>query len=179
MLAEPHPGIFYDKIADRHFYHYNTHWNHVDADADGWLEHGVRMMSTITSRAHLDYPVVATGDVRHARPEGRALLDAFLCLRHKTSLDRAGRHLSRNAERHLKSREESLARFADRPDWLRESRNVAERCEFTLANLGYARSFTFDQVSPDAQSAVVEAIQQIQNRVGADQLVIQRLAHAM
>ena len=82
-------------------------------------------------------PVAATGDVRHARPEGRAVLDALACLRAKTSLDRAGRLLSANAERHLRPRREMLRRFADRPGWLLATRAIAERCAFELSDLGY------------------------------------------
>jgi error-prone DNA polymerase len=82
-------------------------------------------------------PLVATGDVRHARPEGRTLFDALTCLRAKTSLDRAGRRLAQNAERHLHPREEMCARFADRPEWIRATREIAERCDFTLGELGY------------------------------------------
>jgi len=82
-------------------------------------------------------PVVATNDVHHARPEGRRLLDALTCLRWKTSLDRAGRRLVANAERHLRSRRDMAERFADRPEWIRASRAIAERCTFSLANLGY------------------------------------------
>jgi error-prone DNA polymerase len=91
----------------------------------------------VTLAAARRVPVLASGDVRHARPEGRALLDALLCLRWKTTLEEAGRRLAQNAERHLRPREETAARFADRPEWVRESRRVAERCEFTLADLGY------------------------------------------
>jgi error-prone DNA polymerase len=82
-------------------------------------------------------PVVATGDVRHALPEGRQLLDTLTCLKFKTSLDRAGRKLARNAERHLRARHAMSERFADRPEWVRASRAIAERCEFSLADLGY------------------------------------------
>jgi len=82
-------------------------------------------------------PVVATNDVRHARPEGRPLFDALTCLRFKTSLDRAGRRLARNAEHHLRPREEMCARFADRPEWIRATREIAERCAFGLGDLGY------------------------------------------
>ena len=82
-------------------------------------------------------PVVASGDVRHARPEDRRLLDALVCLHHGTCLDRAGRRLARNAERVLHSPREMALRFADRPGWLRESRAIAERCEFGLENLDY------------------------------------------
>jgi len=82
-------------------------------------------------------PLVASGDVRHARPEGRRLFDALVCLREKTSLDRAGRRLAENAERFLQPRAEMRRRFADRPDWIRASRAIAERCAFTLCELGY------------------------------------------
>ncbi len=82
-------------------------------------------------------PVVASGDVRFARPEGRRLLDAFCCLREKTSLDRAGRRLLPNGEHYLVSPEEMAARFADRPEWIRATRAIAERCSFTLEDLGY------------------------------------------
>ncbi len=82
-------------------------------------------------------PVVATGDVRHARPDERMLTDALVCLRAKTRLDRAGRLLAGNAEQHLHTREEMVARFADRPAWIRATRAIAERCAFSLENLGY------------------------------------------
>jgi len=82
-------------------------------------------------------PVVATGDVRCARPEDHRTLDALACLRAKTSLDRAGRLLSPNAERALRPPADTARRFADRPAWVRATRAVAERCAFGLADLGY------------------------------------------
>ncbi len=80
---------------------------------------------------------LATGDVRHARPSGKRLLDALTCLKHKTELDRAGRLLLPNAERHLLPASELARRFHDLPQALTNSLRVAERCEFTLENLGY------------------------------------------
>ncbi len=82
-------------------------------------------------------PIVATGDVRFAAPADRPLFDALTCLREKTSLDRAGRRLACNAERHLHAPADAAARFADRPAWLRATRDIAERCGFSLADLGY------------------------------------------
>jgi error-prone DNA polymerase len=82
-------------------------------------------------------PPVATGDVRHARRSGKPLLDALTCLHHKTTLERAGRLLLPNGERHLRTREEMIERFRDLPEALRNSVEIAERCEFTLENLGY------------------------------------------
>jgi error-prone DNA polymerase len=82
-------------------------------------------------------PVVASNDVRHARPADRRLFDALTCLRWKTNLDRAGRRLAPNAERHLRPRREMVERFADRPEWIRATREIAERCTFSLEHLGY------------------------------------------
>ncbi len=82
-------------------------------------------------------PVVATGDVRCARPGDRRLLDALICLRERKTLDTVGRHLPPNGEGHLHSRAEIVRRFRDRPEWILATRAIAERCEFTLENLGY------------------------------------------
>src|SRR5437773_6846662 len=82
-------------------------------------------------------PVVATNDVRHAAPEGRPLLDVLTCIRLGTTLDQAGRRLLANVERHLKPPAEMAAMFRDMPDAIRQSRRIAERCAFTLADLGY------------------------------------------
>lgn len=85
----------------------------------------------------LHVTVAASNDVRHASPGDRRLLDALLCLRHKTTLDRAGRLLVPNAERHVPTREAVVERFADRPEWIHATRSLAERCAFGLGNLGY------------------------------------------
>src|SRR4029079_10818612 len=45
--------------------------------------------------------------------------------------------LSPSAEHHLKSAAEMAALFADMPAAVRASRAIAERCAFTLADLGY------------------------------------------
>jgi error-prone DNA polymerase len=82
-------------------------------------------------------PPVATGDARHAHPEGKRILDAFLCLKHKTTLDRAGRLLLPNAERHLHSPEEMVRRFRDLPNAVKNTLRIAETCAFTLEDLGY------------------------------------------
>ncbi len=80
---------------------------------------------------------LTSGDVRHALPGGKRLLDALTCLKHKTRLDQAGRLLLPNAERHLLPPREMARRFHDLPQALANTLRVAERCEFTLENLGY------------------------------------------
>ena len=79
---------------------------------------------------------MATNDVCHTGAD-RALLDVLTCIRLKTTLEEAGRALWVNAERHLKSPAEMAALFRDLPGALATTREIAERCEFTLADLGY------------------------------------------
>jgi error-prone DNA polymerase len=80
---------------------------------------------------------LATNGVRHAEAKGRALLDALSCIREKKTLATAGRLLTENAERHLKSPKVMQALFADRPDLLRNNEELKERLRFTLEDLGY------------------------------------------
>jgi len=80
---------------------------------------------------------VATNGVRHATAKGRPLLDVLTCIREKRTLRTAGRLLSENAERHLKSPRQMEALFRDRPDLLRNTEALADRLGFTLEDLGY------------------------------------------
>jgi error-prone DNA polymerase len=82
-------------------------------------------------------PTIATNDVRMATPADRPLFDVLTCVRHHTTLDEAGRRLARNAERYLKSPAVMAELFADRKDALKETEALAERLEYTMADLGY------------------------------------------
>jgi error-prone DNA polymerase len=91
---------------------------------------------TELSRAYR-VPVVATNGVRFATAGERPLFDVLSCIYHRTSLDAAGRLLARNAERYLKSPETMASLFADRPEALAGTVALAERLEYTMADLGY------------------------------------------
>ncbi len=83
-------------------------------------------------------PLLATNGVRYARSAGRELCDAFTCLRCGTDLDRAGRRLEPNAEKHLKSAREMRLLFEGLPrEALDNALGLAGELEFTLENLGY------------------------------------------
>src|SRR5262245_56588226 len=81
-------------------------------------------------------PIIATNDVRFAEASDRPLFDVLTCVHHKTTLDAAGRKLARNAERYLKSPEAMAQLFADRPAALAGTMALAERIEYTMADLG-------------------------------------------
>ena len=88
------------------------------------------------ARAHR-LPLVATNGVQYARPYGREVLDVFTCIREHTHLDAAGKLLTQNAERHLKSDRDMRTIFADLPEAIENTSRLAERLTFSLENLGY------------------------------------------
>jgi error-prone DNA polymerase len=82
-------------------------------------------------------PVMASGGVKFATPEARPLYDVLTSIRHHTTLSGAGRRLTVNAERYLKPPQVMARLFSDLPQALAGTEALAERLEFTLANLGY------------------------------------------
>ena len=82
-------------------------------------------------------PVVATNGVRFAEPADRPLYDVLTCIRHKTTLERAGRRLSWNAERYLKPPDAMARLFSDMPEAVAATRELADRLGYTMADLGY------------------------------------------
>ncbi|MGI9087644.1 MAG: DNA polymerase III subunit alpha [Chthoniobacterales bacterium] len=81
---------------------------------------------------------IATNGVQYATTHGREVLDVFTCIREHTHLDVAGKLLTENAERHLKSDREMRALFRDLPEAITNTERLAERLEFSLENIGYA-----------------------------------------
>jgi len=86
---------------------------------------------------HFRLLIVATNGVQYARPTGRQTLDVFTCIREHTHLDAAGKLLTQNAERYLKSNAEMRALFPDRREAIENTARLAERLEFSLENIGY------------------------------------------
>jgi error-prone DNA polymerase len=88
------------------------------------------------ARAHR-LSLLATNGVKYAKPYGREVLDVFTCIREHTHLDAAGKLLTQNAERHLKSDRQMRAIFADLPEAIENTSRLGERLMFSLENLGY------------------------------------------
>ncbi len=84
-----------------------------------------------------DVPLLATNDVLMHRRERRPLADVLICIREKCTIDEAGLRLTANAERHLKGPAEMAALFADYPQALARSVEIAEACRFSLDELRY------------------------------------------
>ncbi|MGA9506540.1 MAG: error-prone DNA polymerase, partial [Terriglobales bacterium] len=85
----------------------------------------------------LQLPLLATNGVNYATPRERELADAFTALQHHRTLATAGRLLSRNGERYLKSPADMRMVFADFPQAIANTVELSSRLEFTLNDLGY------------------------------------------
>jgi error-prone DNA polymerase len=96
-----------------------------------------RNQELIDLASHLRLPLLATNGVQYATPRGREVLDVFTCIREHTHLDAAGKLLTQNGERHLKSDAEMREIFCDRPEAIVHTKRLAERLTFSLENIGY------------------------------------------
>ncbi len=93
---------------------------------------------TIVEKARrMGIPLVATNGVCYAQPRQREVLDILTCVREKVTLKTAGRLLTPNAERYVKSGAEMARLFADLPEAIAHTGEISSRLEFTLADLGY------------------------------------------
>ena len=70
-------------------------------------------------------------------PERKPVHDVLTCILHKTTLTEAKTRLMPNAERYLKPLPELLKLWADRPDLLYKTVEIAERLQFSLKELRY------------------------------------------
>jgi error-prone DNA polymerase len=100
-------------------------------------EEEARNQAAVEIARKFSLPLLATNGVCHAIPQERELLDVFTCIRHHRVLATAGRLISRNAERHVKSPQEMHRLFADLPEAITNTQVLSSRLQFTLNDLGY------------------------------------------
>ncbi|AMJ62433.1 error-prone DNA polymerase [Bosea sp. PAMC 26642] len=103
-------------------------------------------------------PLLATNDVLYDAPEQRDLQDLLTCIREGTTIDRAGRLLEANAERHLKTSQEMARLFHDAPEAIEETGHLLGRIDFDLGELTY--EYPDEPVPPgwEAQSWLEELV---------------------
>jgi error-prone DNA polymerase len=85
----------------------------------------------------LNLPVLATNGVRYATAYDREILDIFTAVRRHTDLDHAGRLISLNSQRHLRTAREMTALFRDIPHATGNTAELSSRLNFELDDLGY------------------------------------------
>jgi error-prone DNA polymerase len=87
--------------------------------------------------ARLGLAPLATNEPLLVARKDRPLLDVLTCIRERTTLEAAGRLLARNSEHFMKSGRVMERLFADCPEALANTGELALRLGFTLKDLGY------------------------------------------
>lgn len=87
--------------------------------------------------ARLQISLVATNDVHYHNLHRRKLQDILTCIKEKCTIHTAGYRLHPNAERYLKPIEEMNRLFRNYPDAIKRTLEIAEACQFSLAELKY------------------------------------------
>src|SRR5579871_4078166 len=85
----------------------------------------------------LRLPVLATNGVRYATRYDREVADLFTAIRNHTPLDKAGRLLSLNNQRHLRPAKQMAALFRNVPGAVENTVELSSRLGFQLSDLGY------------------------------------------
>ncbi len=92
-------------------------------------------LARIAAKARV--PILATNDVRYAVADDRSLHDIVTCIREGTTIQRAGKRLGANGERHLKDADDIAHLYRDRPHAIVETAKLLARIDFTLDELKY------------------------------------------
>lgn len=82
-------------------------------------------------------PLVAANDVHYHAPQRRYLHDVVTAIRHGCPVSELGARRFSNGSRHLAAIDELAERFAPALDLLERTREVADRCQFSLDELRY------------------------------------------
>lgn len=125
--------------------------DHVYAELQRHMrrEQEARNQHTIELAGRMKIPLLATNGAWHAKPEQRIIVDVLTCVREKVALAEAGRLLTPNAERHLKTYEEMNRRFSDVPHAISNTVELSNRLQYTMRDLGYKFP---DYPAPSGQS---------------------------
>ena len=116
-----------------------------------------RALGALADRLRI--PVVATGNVHYHVADRHRLQDVLVAIRNRTTVDDSHELRRPNACFHLASPREMAWRFASRPDALRNTRAIAERCRaFDLtADLGYK----FPDFRGSGSAPAIRVLQQV------------------
>ena len=96
-----------------------------------------RNQAAVAIARKLRLPILATNGVSYATAAEREILDVFTCIRHHRQLENAGRLLSINSERFIRTPAEMEQLFADLPEAIATTVELSNRLKFTLKDLGY------------------------------------------
>jgi error-prone DNA polymerase len=124
-------------IVERLIYIFGRENVYVELQRHQEREEEWRNQAALRIAESLKLPVVATNGVRYANTYEREVLDVFTSIKHHTDLDHAGRLLSINGRRQIRSAQEMTAIFHDIPHAIETTRLLSQRLSFELNDLGY------------------------------------------
>jgi error-prone DNA polymerase len=104
---------------------------HFDRSEEHRNQAAVRIART------LGLPLLATNGVSHAVSHDREIMDVLTTIRNHCTLDTAGRLLSSNAERYLRSPREMQNLFHDLPEAIANTVELSARLSYEMRDLGY------------------------------------------
>lgn len=137
-------------------YIHNSIKNGHSQESIGWLDHVFeRRLYVELQRHHLrneEYlnqqllglahkfrlPYFASNGAYYADHHDRELLDVFTCIKNHCTIYEAGKLLSENSERYLKTKREMLELFDDLPKAVDTTREIASRVDFSMDQLSYS-----------------------------------------
>jgi len=85
----------------------------------------------------LRLPYFASNGAYYADHGDRELFDVFTCIKNHTTVYNAGKLLSENSERYLKPQKQMLDLFADMPEAVCVTSEIAARVDFSMDELAY------------------------------------------
>ena len=102
-----------------------------------WVDDGARESATRAAAARFSLPLVAAAEVLYHVSKRRRLQDVLVCIRNGTTLREAGTKLYPNDEHALKPPSSFASLYGKSPELVEASREVADRCRFSMAELVY------------------------------------------
>jgi error-prone DNA polymerase len=82
-------------------------------------------------------PYFASNGAYYALERDRELFDVFTCIKNHCTLEEAGKLIAENSERYLKTQSQMLHLFEDHPDAVHRTREIADRIDFSMDEIGY------------------------------------------
>lgn len=102
-----------------------------------WVHDARREAETLAWAHKYGFPPVAATEVLYHRADRQGLQDTLTCIRHGVRLSEAGTRLRPNGEHDLKSAAAFRELYADHPDWVDRTLEIAAGCRFSLAEIEY------------------------------------------
>jgi len=102
------------------------------------LPHEEAVNQTLLGLAHkFRIPYFASNGPYYAAQRDRELFDVFTCIKNHCTIENAGRLISENGERYLRSAAQMAYQFDDYPQAVAATGEIADRVRFSMDELGY------------------------------------------